>query len=139
MHIDYESQLAYLLQQGHCCTEALVRLGLWLKKEENESLAKASSGLCKGMHAGLNCGALAGGCMLLSMFDRITAAREMIPALCEWFDERYGMEYGSINCEDLLGNNPTGSIERCRPLIHALAAQCVELLEINCLLEESQC
>ena len=135
---EIESQLSFLLQQGYCCTEALVRLGLWLKGAENELLVKASSGLCKGMHSGFTCGALTGGCMVLSMFDRNCAAREMIPELCEWFDTQYGMQYGSLNCEDLLGSQPPVSLDRCKPVIYAVAAQCVELLTIHCLLEDSQ-
>ena len=134
--MDHKSQIAYLLQQGYCCTEALVRLGLWLKHEDNALLAKASTGLCNGMHAGSNCGALMGGCMVLAMFDRVLAAREMIPELTDWFDAEYGMKYGSINCEDLRGDTPRNAMERCKPIVCAVADKCVEILKYNALLEE---
>ena len=133
--MDPRSELAYLLQQGYCCTEALVRLGLLLRREENESLARASSGLCNGMHTGLTCGALTGGCLMLSLFDCTLAARKMIPELCDWFDAAYGMEYGSINCEDIRGDDPRAGLEHCRELICAVALQCVEILRDNHLLE----
>lgn len=133
--MDYQSQAAYLAQT-YCCTEALVRFGLWLKNEENPLLIKASSGLCNGMHSGFNCGALTGGCMLLSMFDRALAARVMIPELTEWFDSVYGIEYGSINCEDLRSGSPKATMVFCRPLICAMAEKCVEILKNNKLLEE---
>lgn len=133
--MDYQGQAAYLAQT-YCCTEALVRFGLWLKNEENPLLVKASGGLCNGMYSGFNCGALAGGCMLLSMFDRGLAARVMIPELTEWFDSVYGIEYGSINCEDLRGGSPKATMDFCRPLICAIAEKCVEILQNNKLLEE---
>lgn len=133
--MDYQSQAVYLART-YCCTEALVRFGLWLKNEENPLLVKASCGLCNGMFSGFNCGALTGGCMLLSMFDRTLAARVMIPELTEWFDSVYGIEYGSINCEDLRGDSPKATTEFCRPLICAVAEKCVEILENNKLLEE---
>lgn len=39
--------------------------------------------------------------MLLAMFDKRKACEEMIPELTAWFDETYGMEYGSVSCEDI--------------------------------------
>ena len=36
--------------------------------------------------------------MLLAMFDKRKACEEMIPELTAWFDETYGMEYGSVGC-----------------------------------------
>lgn len=129
------SQLAYFLQQGDCCSQALVRLGLWMKGEDAPLLTQASSGLCNGMHAGFACGALTGGCLLLAMFSPGEAARKMIPELCEWFDCTYGMVYGSTNCEDIRGNAPGNRMERCRPIVMAVGEKCVELLQDNRLWE----
>lgn len=133
------SQLAWILQQGCCCSEALVRLGLWMKGVEDPLLSQASSGLCNGMHSGFACGALAGGCLLLSLFHPGEAAREMIPELCEWFDCTYGMTYGSVNCEDIRGNSPGNTMERCRPIVLAVGEKCVERLRVNQLWEEPIC
>ena len=118
-----------VLMRGVCCSEALVRLGLALRGEENETFALASAGLCDGLHGGHLCGALTGGALLLAMFDRPFAARSMIPELTGWFDDIYGMEYGSMNCEDITGGDAHRKVEVCRPLIRAVGDKCVELLE----------
>ena len=39
--------LKRFLATGSCCAEALVRLGLQLRGEENEQFANASAALCK--------------------------------------------------------------------------------------------
>ena len=93
--------LKRFLATGSCCAEALVRLGLQLRGEENEQFANASAALCKGLWSRMTCGALSGGAMLLAMFDKRKACEEMIPELTAWFDETYGMEYGSVSCEDI--------------------------------------
>lgn len=129
--MDYREEIARLVSGG-CCAEVMVRLGLALKGEENPLLVTASSGLCIGMHSGFNCGALTGGCLLLAMFDRAVAARVMIPELTEWFDAAYGMEYGSVNCEDLKGSSPA----HCHGLITETAEKCIEILKYYGFLEE---
>lgn len=93
--------LKRFLATGSCCAEALVRLGLQLRGEKNEPFANASAALCNGLWSRMTCGALSGGAMLLAMFDKRKACEEMIPELTAWFDETYGMEYGSVNCEDI--------------------------------------
>ena len=84
--------LKRFLATGSCCAEALVRLGLQLRGEENEPFANASAALCNGLWSRMTCGALSGGAMLLAMFDKRKACEEMIPELTAWFDETYGME-----------------------------------------------
>ena len=116
-----------ILQRGCCCAESLVRFGLALRGEENETFANAAAGLCNGLHSGHVCGALSGGALLLSLFDKQYAARVMIPELTEWFDMEFGMEYGTINCEDILVE-PSQKLSRCRALTVKTAEKCVELL-----------
>lgn len=127
--MDYQEQMELIFMRGACCAEALVRLGLTLRGEENEQFALAAAGLCDGMHGGYLCGALMGGALMLSMFDRNFAAGTMIPELTEWFDDVYGMEYGSMNCEDITEGNIHCKAERCRPLMRATGSKCIELLE----------
>lgn len=127
--MDRHDLMEQVLMRGVCCSEALVRLGLALRGEENEPFASAAAGLCGGLHGGYLCGALSGGALLLSMFDRTFAARTMIPELTAWFDGAYGMEYGSMNCEDITAGNVHRKMEVCRPLIRAVGDKCVELLE----------
>lgn len=123
----YEELMETILQRGSCCAESLVRFGLALRGEENEPLANAAAGLCNGLHSGYVCGALSGGALLLSLFDKQSAARVMIPELTEWFDVEFGMEYGTVNCEDIL-TDPGKKLSRCRPLTIRTAQKCVELL-----------
>jgi hypothetical protein len=132
--MDYEARIEELLAKGFCCAEAIVRLGLDLREEENEQLACAASALCRGMHSGCNCGALAGGALLLSMFDKAAAADSMIPELVAWFDKGYGMEYGSIDCRDIAGERMQHRAQRCKPIIIAVCGECVELLKAKSLL-----
>ena len=114
--------------KGCCCAEAIVRGALMLMGEESEALCAAAAGLCGGIRTGHDCGALSGGAMMLSLFDRGTAAQVMIPELVEWFDDRFGMEYGSVSCEDIAGEGLRYKAERCRPLTIAVYEKCVELL-----------
>lgn len=134
--LDLKKQVDGYLLRGCCCSESIVRAGLDLLGTEDETMANASAGLCLGVHAGQNCGALTGAAMLLSMFSRTTAATVMIPELVEWFDGEYGMEYGSINCEDIAGEHQRHKAERCKPLCLAVCEKCVELLQENDLLPE---
>ena len=75
----------------------------------------------------MTCGALSGGAMLLAMFDKRKACEEMIPELTAWFDETYGMEYGSVSCEDI-----SAGLRRkrtlCPELIDAVGEKCRALL-----------
>ena len=42
-------EIKRFLAGGSCCAEALVRLGLKLRNEENETFANASAALCNGI------------------------------------------------------------------------------------------
>lgn len=117
------------LQKGCCCGEAMVRAALELRREENEGLALAAAGLCGGLWSGYVCGAVTGGALMLSLFDKSQAAAWMIPQLIEWFDSSYGMEYGSMDCRDIAGPGMRYKAERCRKLTMEVYEKCVELLE----------
>lgn len=129
-------RLKELIQRGNCCTEALVRFGLELRGEENETFARASAALCGGMYAGHNCGALTGGVLLLGMFAGSREEKQALAqALAEWFDETYGMEYGSINCEDIAEGGRLAP-RRCPALVEATGEKCVELLKAHSLIPQ---
>ena len=134
--MDHRRMAERYLQQGCCCGEAIIRAALELSGEENESLARAAAGLCSGLWSGHVCGALTGGAMMLSLFEKSQAAGIMIPELTEWFDKSYGMEYGSMDCGDIAGPGMRFKAERCRNLTIEVYEKCVELLEENGLLEE---
>lgn len=120
-------EIKRLLASGGCCAEALVRLGLKLRGEENETFANASAALCNGLWSRMTCGALSGGAMLLAMFDKRKACQALIPELTAWFDETYGMQYGSVNCEDLAPGLRRDRIV-CTELVCAVGEKCLALL-----------
>ncbi len=126
--MDNEEMIARLLLEGHCCTEAIVKMGLHMRGEENEQMVSAARGLCRGMHAGCNCGALAGGALLLSMFDAGQAQSSWIPELVQWFAEEYGEKFGSIDCFDIAGDRMEYKAERCPALVTEVYKKCCTLL-----------
>ena len=119
----------------YCCAETLVRFGLWLRGAENEGFAGAAAALCGGMGAGWNCGALTGGALLLGMFARGREKQALAGELAAWFDETYGMEYGSINCADIAEGGRLAP-QRCPALVEATGEKCVELLKAHGLLPQ---
>lgn len=136
--MDRETLVDVYLLKGCCCSEAIVRAGLEMLGTPNEQLADAATAFCKGLHTGRNCGALDGGAMLLAMFSRPLAASEMIPQLVAWFDDNYGLAYGSIDCADIAGDRMQYKPERCKPLALAVFKKCLELLGENDLLPQAK-
>lgn len=112
---DDTQQIMRMLRAGACCSQVIVELGLALRKEENETLVAASSGLCMGLHTGQVCGALSAACLVLAMYDSKNAAAYMIPQLMEWYEEIFGARYGGADCLDICGG--TLQAERCRELV----------------------
>lgn len=132
--MNYKKLFEKKIVEGGCCTEILVRFGLALKKSENEEFVKASSALCNGMHTGQVCGALTGGCLILGIFGR-NAGAALSPEFVQWFDEEYGMQYGSIDCMDIKSGSSSYMTDICIPMMRQIAGKCVELLSHAGLLE----
>lgn len=121
--------LHQLLGQGICCSRVLVEMVLRLRGEENPSLVKASSALCKGAWSDLTCGALTGGALGLGLFDEDGAAEYAVSDLGEWFKEEYGGIYGGVNCDDILEGNAVNKALRCPGIVEAVWRKMIELLE----------
>lgn len=98
-----EHAIRKMLQEGFCCSQIIVRLGLSLRGEENEAMVTAASGLCLGLYSGRTCGTLSAACLVLALFDRKNAAEHMIPRLMEWYEETYDSQYGGASCQDITG------------------------------------
>ncbi len=127
--MDYGQMAQRYLFRGCCCGEALVKMGFeLLGEEENERVVNAACGLCNGMHSGGECGALTGACMTLAMFGR-SEAPDLCAEFYDWFDGKYGAEYGSTACVAIRGDDPHSKLERCMPMIEDCAEKCGELLE----------
>jgi C_GCAxxG_C_C family probable redox protein len=126
--LDYEVRLNELKLQGYCCNQIMIMMGLEaLDKEENEDLINVMSGLCNGLYSGLLCGVLSGGACLLSLYDPEKAASHMINELVEWFTQKYG----TVNCNELVGEDMMGKIEKCPLMITETYEKILELLEEN--------
>ncbi len=134
--MDYREEIQKLLLLGNCCAQAEVALGLLIKGEENDQLVQAAAGLCGGMAVKANCGALSGGALALSLFDKQKARESMIPELVEWFDTTYGYEYGSYNCEDIAGEAGQYKRQRCPDIMKETGNKVAEILKEYGFIEE---
>ncbi|MBS7528435.1 C_GCAxxG_C_C family protein [Fusibacter paucivorans] len=130
-------QIMTYTQQGFCCSQTLLMMGLDAMGHENRELIRAMGGLCGGIaNAGKACGALSGGACLLSLYVgrgsedemEIMFGRRMLDELVRWFDDVYGSQYGGTTCMDLLEGNPANRIQRCPDIINAVYEQVCDIL-----------
>lgn len=125
-----ESRIMELKISGHCCSQLVVIIvGLSPAGEENESLVRALRGLCMGMYAQSNCGALSGGVCALSLHvsgqDLIEACRN----LTTWFEGRFG----SQECRDIIGFGTSPALI-CMDVVKETCEKCFEILtDLDCL------
>lgn len=127
-----------LSQQGFCCSQILLMMGLEARGEENPDLIRAMGGLCGGGgYSGKNCGAFTGGLCLLSMYvgrgtieeNEVMFGNRMISQLVEWFETEIGSQYGGVDCVQILEENPLNKIDRCPDLIWRVYEQVRLILE----------
>lgn len=130
-------RLAELAQQGLCCSQALVQMGLDARGEKNPDLIRTLWGLCVGMRSGDKpCGALSGGVCLLSLYlgkggpdeTERDGAKELVRELVHWFGEEYGGRYGGTDCMQLLEGTFENAPKRCPGIILSVYGKAVELL-----------
>jgi hypothetical protein len=123
-----QKEIMRLSAQGYCCSQIMVLMGLDAIEDENPQLVDAVSGLCRGLHSGLDCGTLSGAACMLAMFDKAAANSDMIPRLVQWFKERYTQAYGGIGCDEIVGGDPMNKCERCPKIMTETYEKCRELL-----------
>ena len=126
---DIEERVAELGQEGYCCSQIIMCIGLEMLEKENPDLLKAVKGLCNGLCTQKLCGTLAAGGCLLSLYDE-HYAKVLIPELTYWFKERFG----SLDCVDLIGLGGR-NYQRCLEITSETCSYCLELLDKNGLLE----
>ncbi len=126
-----EERLKDLRQQGYCCSQSIVQLGLDVQGEANPTLIQAMGGLCNGLYAGRLCGALTGAACLLAMLEPEKAAAFMIADLQNWFVTEYGDVEGCIDCNSIIAGDPFNKFHVCPPLIAATASKAIQILEEN--------
>lgn len=128
-----------LSQQGFCCSQILLIMGLEAQGKSNPDLVRSMHGLKGGMDPGKNCGSLTGGCCLLALYagkgtpeeKPSEHLNEMLRELVEWFQQEYGTLYGGINCSDILENDITKQKERCPQLVFQTYEKVKEILEAH--------
>jgi hypothetical protein len=125
---DTAREIVRLSQEGYCCSQIMVQMGLDSQGDDNPQLVDAVKGLCGGLYSGLVCGTLTGAACLLSMFDKDRAKAIMIPALVEWFQTTYTSLYGGITCECIVCGDPAARLERCPKIMEETYLKCRELL-----------
>lgn len=126
-----------LSKQGFFCSQILILLALENEGKENPDLVRALGGLTGGLgFSGKLCGALTGGCCLISYFAGQGEAeelpdphcQELIRALVTWFELEYGTRYGGCDCTCILENNPANKLLRCPQIVEAVYAHVMEEL-----------
>lgn len=134
------ARIAQLHAQGFHCSQILLTLGLEKQKKTNPDLVRAVAGLAGGLgFTGKNCGALTGAVCLLGLYAGRGELEErenhllnaMIEQLVEWFEERFGKEYGGIDCVTILQDDPWNKLTRCPALVTECYAKAMELLAEN--------
>lgn len=134
------ARIAQLHAQGFHCSQILILLGLEQQEKSNPDLVRSMTGLAGGLgFTGKNCGALTGAVCLLGLYAGRGEVEErenhvlnaMIEELVEWFEERFGKEYGGIDCATILQDDPWNRLTRCPQLVTETYAKAKELLEEN--------
>ncbi|MBN1568983.1 MAG: C_GCAxxG_C_C family protein [Acidobacteria bacterium] len=125
---DTAREIYRLSQEGYCCSQIMVQMGLDAQGDENAQLVDAVAGLCGGLYSGLCCGTLTGAACMLSIFDKDKAKQHMIPKLVEWFQATYTQRYGGIRCDCIIDGNPMTRLERCPKIMEKTFEKCRSLL-----------
>lgn len=133
-------EMLKLSNQGFFCAQILIILTLESEGEENPELVRAMGGLNNGLgYSGDICGALSGGCCLISYYagkgepDELEDpnTNDMIASLVEWFKEKYGERYGGYSCNAILEGNPANKMQRCPGITESVWEKARELLSEN--------
>jgi hypothetical protein len=98
--------------KGYCCSQAIMALALEDMDMDNEDIVAASAAFCGGMRRGKICGSLAAAAMALHLRDPERAA-EWQAEFMEWFEG----EYGSCDCDGIIGGDPVRRAQTCPSLI----------------------
>ncbi len=121
---DLEDRVNALMLSGICCTSALVALALEDVGHDNPEFVAKVAVLCGGLWSGTTCGALTGGVLALSILQGDRPADHMtVGHYVDWFRA----EFGSIECADLVEEDPMARAVRCPPIAVAAYLKAHEL------------
>jgi len=124
-----------LRKPGIHCSQVMMIMCQDLRGEEEPAVISAMGGLGGGMYSGLNCGTLTGAACILSAYCALGGLDEtdkfdytdMVAQLVEWFKS----EFGSVNCSELVGPNPSDRAAVCPGLMEKTFIKTVQILEEN--------
>lgn len=135
--MDDLGRMMELAQQGFYCGQILLIMALEAQGKSNPDLVRTMHGLSGGVGmAGETCGTLTGGACLLGLYAGKGTPEEeadfrldlMFNELVEWFREEYGLLYGSIDCDNILANDPGNRLVRCPGIMAGTYQKVQELL-----------
>jgi hypothetical protein len=134
-------RMMQLARKGYYCGQILVIMGLEAKGDYNPELVRAVDGLSGGCTEGsCTCGALTGGCCLLSLFagkgnDKETRDENyhrMLTELVRWFWATYGFKYKGIDCMAIIDEAKLDQAKhRCWDIMGSVYSKVVNILESN--------
>jgi len=135
--MDDLSKIRRFGEQGFYCSQVILLMGLEWQGKEDPALVRSMHALAGGIgFSGHNCGALIGGACLLGYFaGRGSTSEEeddrlflMLNELVDWFTRKYGVEYGGIDCENILSGGKDQYVARCPGIVQSTLQKCKELL-----------
>jgi hypothetical protein len=134
------TRIAELQEQGFCCSQVLILMGLEAQGKKNADLVRAVQGLCKGIgSAGETCGSLTGAACLVGLYagrGLLTETADwqlglMLDELADWFKDEVGQLYGGIRCGEILGGDPANQALRCPSIVVETWQKARDLLVAN--------
>jgi len=122
---DESFRVLELSLQGFNCSQILMIMALDVQGRADPALVRAMSGLVGGMGCGRTCGTLTGGCCVLGLYGGRGSDQEqeqndlpvMLGELVDWFEARQGTADGSVDCADLVGEDPALRLSKCPKMI----------------------
>ena len=125
--------------RGYKCSQILALMALEAQGRENPDLVRAMSGLLNGMGCGKLCGALTGGCCVLGMYagnsgessNSDPRLQSMVERFVEWFEVEFTERFGSINCADIVQDDPRQRNVRCALIVLETLEKLREILAEN--------
>ncbi len=129
-----------LKNQGFYCSQIIIQMGLDLQGKTNPDLIRATGALAGGIgFSGKLCGSLSGAACLLGLYAGKGTSDEpeeerlnlMLLSLMEWFEKTTGIQYGGVDCDQILEGRQSNIPLRCPGIIQAVYQKSKELLVEN--------
>lgn len=131
-------RLAQHSTNGFSCAQMLMAATLQDEEKDNPDLLRAVGGLNMGYgYNGGPCGALTGGCCMISYYCgkgepeelEDPNLEEILGEYVRWFNEKASKEYGGSCCDTILDGDKNNKLIRCPMLIQECYLKVMELLE----------